>query len=314
MQVANVPAGFPIPFANNAGAGFIRTIPTASQIGITAGAASLTDGFPPLTFNPTAAGGVPPFGQDFNGLLNEITSAIQWLQAGFTPSYNAAFCQFVGGYASGAVLGNAAGTTFWKSTADNNFSNPDAAAASVTGTITGTVLNVTAVGSGTLVLGHILSGTGVTTGTQIVSFGTGSGGTGTYNLQNSMTVGSETITAAAAANWVIYNQLGATQATNTSNTTLATTAFANPGASLGTSGYAKLPSGLIIQWGTVSATTAGVAVTFAITFPTGAYTCTPAAQNGATVAALSSSVPTTTGATIYAASGTVAATYITIGH
>ena len=40
-----------------------------------------------------------------------------------------------------------------------------------------------------------------------------------------------------------------TAATNTSSTQLATTAFANPGASLTANGYQKLPSGLILQWG-----------------------------------------------------------------
>lgn len=53
---------------------------------------------------------------------------------------------------------------------------------SATGSITGSILNVTAVGSGTIVNGATISGTGISTGNQIVSQLTGSvvGGVGTY--------------------------------------------------------------------------------------------------------------------------------------
>lgn len=57
------------------------------------------------------------------------------------------------------------------------------------------VLTVTAVGSGALVVGGILSGTGVVTGTQIVSQLSGTtGGVGTYVVSYSQTVASTTIT------------------------------------------------------------------------------------------------------------------------
>jgi hypothetical protein len=60
------------------------------------------------------------------------------------------------------------------------------------------VLNVTAVGSGTLYPGVTLSGTGVVTGTQIVSQLTGTtGGVGTYIVSIPQTVASTTITGAA---------------------------------------------------------------------------------------------------------------------
>ena len=78
MQSSQIPSKFPIPFANGAGSGYIRQIPVTSQISITPGAASLTDGFPPLTFIPEGSGGIPPFGQDMNGILKEITAWIQW--------------------------------------------------------------------------------------------------------------------------------------------------------------------------------------------------------------------------------------------
>jgi hypothetical protein len=57
------------------------------------------------------------------------------------------------------------------------------------------VLTVTAVTSGTLSIGQVISGTGVTTGTRIVAFVSGSGGIGTYTLDKSQTVLSTTISA-----------------------------------------------------------------------------------------------------------------------
>lgn len=66
----------------------------------------------------------------------------------------------------------------------------------VTASITTTVMTVTAVTSGVLRVGQVLSGTGVTGGTTISSLGTGTGGTGTYNVSVSQTVASTTITGA----------------------------------------------------------------------------------------------------------------------
>ncbi|MEY3774250.1 MAG: hypothetical protein RLZZ129_1030 [Verrucomicrobiota bacterium] len=57
------------------------------------------------------------------------------------------------------------------------------------------VLTVSAVGSGTLEIGSVLSGTNVTAGTYITQFGTGTGGTGTYYVSPSGTTSSTTITA-----------------------------------------------------------------------------------------------------------------------
>lgn len=66
--------------------------------------------------------------------------------------------------------------------------------AMVTGAIATTVLTVSAVGSGTIALGDVVTGAGVTAGTYITSFGTGTGGTGTYNVNNSQTIASEALT------------------------------------------------------------------------------------------------------------------------
>jgi len=66
-----------------------------------------------------------------------------------------------------------------------------AATAFITGTISGTVLTVASVVSGTVVLGQTYQGPGITTFT-ISSFGTGTGGTGTYNISASQTVSTTT--------------------------------------------------------------------------------------------------------------------------
>ncbi len=65
----------------------------------------------------------------------------------------------------------------------------------VTGSITLTTLDVTAVTSGVLSIGQTITGTGVSADTRIVAFLTGTGGTGTYTVDVSQTVLSTTITA-----------------------------------------------------------------------------------------------------------------------
>ena len=126
MQDSETPTKIPAAFANAAGPSYINTIPTASQISIKNGAASFTDGFPPLCFVPLAAGGAGPYGSDFNGLFFQITGGVQWFQAGGPLFYDSAFSTAIGGYPNGAILSqaNALGQ-FWMSTVDNNTSDPD---------------------------------------------------------------------------------------------------------------------------------------------------------------------------------------------
>jgi hypothetical protein len=63
----------------------------------------------------------------------------------------------------------------------------------LTGSISGTILTVSATSLTNITAGDMISGTGVTPATRIVSRGTGTGGTGTYNVSASQTVGSTTI-------------------------------------------------------------------------------------------------------------------------
>lgn len=68
--------------------------------------------------------------------------------------------------------------------------------AAFTGAISGTVLTVSAIASGAINVGDILSGLGIPSGVAIASLGTGTGGVGTYNLSQSVTASSESMTTA----------------------------------------------------------------------------------------------------------------------
>jgi hypothetical protein len=61
---------------------------------------------------------------------------------------------------------------------------------SFTGYISGTTLTISAVGSGSLSIGRVISGAGVAVGTTITALGSGTGGVGTYTVSISQTVGS----------------------------------------------------------------------------------------------------------------------------
>ena len=69
------------------------------------------------------------------------------------------------------------------------------AGAVVTGSISTFTLTVTAVTSGTLVVGQVIAGSGVTAATTITALGTGTGGVGTYTVGTSQTAASTAITA-----------------------------------------------------------------------------------------------------------------------
>jgi hypothetical protein len=130
VKLSDIPTKFPIPFANSAGPSFIRPIPVSSQIGIQDGAWSLTDGSPPLNFTAKGIGGVPPFGQDANGLFKQITQWARWQGAGGAVPWDSAFSAAIGGYPQNAVVASATVVgRFWKSTVDDNVTNPDSGGA-----------------------------------------------------------------------------------------------------------------------------------------------------------------------------------------
>ena len=92
------------PFAYN---GIKNTIPDAPT---STHHASIEEGFPPITMQPLATGGIPPEGADFNGIFNLTTQFYFAFQNGAMPTYSAAVAAAIGGYPKGAVLWYASGT------------------------------------------------------------------------------------------------------------------------------------------------------------------------------------------------------------
>ena len=111
----------------------------------------------------------------------------------------------------GTVLGNTSGSTtnpqeitmksVFETGLYQKFANLQGAvtnsapSATFTGSIAGTTLTVSGSPVGSVAPGQLLSGTGITAGTVIVSYGSGTGGAGTYTVSPSQTVSATAITA-----------------------------------------------------------------------------------------------------------------------
>lgn len=78
----------------------------------------------------------------------------------------------------------------WARIVDLTIGSELSTAAAFTAAISGTTMTVSAVASGTLAVGQTVIGPGVASGTRITALGTGSGGTGTYEVAVSQTVAS----------------------------------------------------------------------------------------------------------------------------
>lgn len=63
----------------------------------------------------------------------------------------------------------------------------------ITASISGTTLSVTAAASNTIGVGQVITGSTTGRGTGIISYGTGTGGTGTYTISSSQSVASTTL-------------------------------------------------------------------------------------------------------------------------
>lgn len=110
-----------IPFARDAVPDMVNDIPNDPSI-VEPQLASFKQGFPSITTIPLVAGGIPPEGQDFNGILRDITQHIVHQNKGgmykFAPEVVAA-----GGYAKGAVLASNDDLSLWVSLQNNNVQN-----------------------------------------------------------------------------------------------------------------------------------------------------------------------------------------------
>jgi|SRR5215469_747994 len=172
MQLSQIPVKFSLIWGEAAAAGTIRTVPLAPSG--QAGAASWETGFPSLNFVQVASGGVPPFGQDFNGILAIITAWGQWAQAGGAQPFDPTFATAIGGYPKSCILPAASQAGVWYNLADNNTANPDSGGANwaligpamaVGGDLTGTIANAI-IRNGVVVAAMVAANT--LTGAQIV--------------------------------------------------------------------------------------------------------------------------------------------------
>ena len=150
------------------------------------------------------------------------------------------------------------------------------------GAISGTTLTVSAVTNGVLALGSFISGTGVTAGTYITAYGSGTGGAGTYTVSASQTVSSTTITSGDTFKIALY--------TSSATLSSATTAYSSsnessgPGYTAGGGTLTNLGTSLsgttaYLSWDPYTWTTATISAAGALIYNT--------SKNNAAVAVLS---------------------------
>jgi hypothetical protein len=107
----------PKPFAQN---GQKDTIPENYKSDLPSQKATWETGFPQITMMPVTAGGLPPSGRDFNGILNQISDNIVHLSKGGKFKYSQEYADSVGGYPKGAILQSDDETKEFQSLIDNN--------------------------------------------------------------------------------------------------------------------------------------------------------------------------------------------------
>jgi len=107
-----------IPFGRDAVPDMVNDIPS-DPIVAEPQRASFKQGFPSITTIPLTAGGIPPEGQDFNGILRDITEHVVHQNKGGMYKF-AAEIVAAGGYPQGAVLAANDGLSLWVSLIDNN--------------------------------------------------------------------------------------------------------------------------------------------------------------------------------------------------
>lgn len=186
MQSTEIPSWPAKKFAEDATGTYVRTVP---QTTADPAAASFELGFPPQTFTDEGAGGTPPDGRDFNGILNFLSAWAQWMGLGGPVPYNSTVSSGTG-YPKGARVQSA--TTpprIWLSTVENNTTNPDLGGAGWVSDVSVTYQNFTASASGSVTVPvwathaefHVVGGGGGGGGVGS-SYSGGGGGAGGYGF------------------------------------------------------------------------------------------------------------------------------------
>jgi hypothetical protein len=127
-------------------------------------------------------------------------------------------------------------------------------AATFTGAIAATTLTVSAIGSGTLAVGQLISGGTVASATYITALGTGTGGTGTYTVNNSQSAVSASLTATTPA--VSYDSVSGAFVI-ASSTTGATSTMSFATGTLAASLLLTAATGAVTSQGSAAATPSG---------------------------------------------------------
>ncbi|WP_387690757.1 phage tail protein [Photorhabdus sp. RM71S] len=107
----------PMPFAKD---GQKDDIPATHTSELANQKATWDVGFPPITMLPVTAGGLPPSGRDFNGILNQISENIVHLSKGGKFKFSTEYTEQIGGYSKGAILQSDDELKEYQSLIDNN--------------------------------------------------------------------------------------------------------------------------------------------------------------------------------------------------
>jgi len=120
-----------IPFGKNATAGTIEPIPDTAGPGDGPQKATWNYGFPQVTMTPLGAGGIPPQGQDINGVLNAISEHTVFNGHGGQYKWSTAYVTASGGYSIGDVIQADDGLNSYVSLVNTNTANFNTTPASI---------------------------------------------------------------------------------------------------------------------------------------------------------------------------------------
>lgn len=112
-----------VPFAQDAPAVNVDAIPVNLSPSDPPQAASYSQGFPTVTMTPLAAGGIPPRGQSFNGIFQDITKHLVYIGGGGQYKWSSAYVEATGGYSIGDVIQADSGLLSYVSLVDDNTDN-----------------------------------------------------------------------------------------------------------------------------------------------------------------------------------------------
>lgn len=105
------------PFAQN---GQKNVIPEKYETSMESNQATWDQGFGQITMLPVSAGGLPPKGQDFNGILNQISETLVHISKGGVFKFSADYAVAINGYPKGAILQSEDEKKYYQSLIDNN--------------------------------------------------------------------------------------------------------------------------------------------------------------------------------------------------